>query len=166
MPTKVTEKVYLPHVEKELAALLGKKVVAGPAAGGNGQLAAYAAAQGVQVITENFRATAERADQLLAILDLCAGEVGLCADFGNFKGAQKYAELAAIAPQADSAHAKAIYDGEGHPDRAELTRCLDVMAAAGFDGPISLIFDTPFHRGEDEWDNLAVLRKIVLPYTN
>ena len=129
-------------------------------------LAAYGHARGARVITENFRATAERADQLLAILDLCAGEVGLCADFGNFKGAQKYAELAAIAPQADSAHAKAIYDGEGHPDRAELTRCLDVMAAAGFDGPISLIFDTPFHRGEDEWDNLAVLRKIVLPYTN
>lgn len=44
MPTTVTEKVYLPHVEKQLAALLGKKVVVGPVAGGNGQLAAYAAA--------------------------------------------------------------------------------------------------------------------------
>lgn len=128
-------------------------------------LAAYGAAQGVQVITENFRATGERADQLLAILELCDGTVGTCADFGNFKGPDKYTQLAAIAPKSTSAHAKAIYDGEGHPNRAEMERCLDVMAGAGFDGPISLIFDTPFHRGEDEWDNLAGLREIVLPYT-
>ncbi|MBX3054636.1 MAG: sugar phosphate isomerase/epimerase [Caldilineaceae bacterium] len=143
-------------------------------------LAAYGAGQGVRVITENFRATAARADQLLAILELCAGAVGTCADFGNFpltspgdvlrsskgqrNGPDKYDELAAIAPQAHSAHAKALYDGEGHPDRAELIRCLDVMAAAGFDGPVSLIFDTPFYRGEDEWDNLARLREIVQPY--
>ncbi len=136
-------------------------------------LSAYGRERGVQVITENFRSTAERADQLLAILELCEGAVGTCADFGNFpstrsgqgKGPGKYDELAAIAPQAVSAHAKALYDGEGRPDRAEMERCLDVMAAAGFDGPISLIFDTPFHRGEDEWDNLAGLREIVLPYT-
>lgn len=124
-------------------------------------LAAYGTERGVRVISENFRATAERADQLLAILELCDGAVRTCADFGNFKGAAKYDELAAIAPQAASAHAKALYDGEGHPDRSELTRCLDVMAGAGFDGPVSLIFDTPFYRGENEWDNLAVLREIV-----
>ena len=128
-------------------------------------LAAYAGERGVRVITENFRATAEKADQLLAILELCEGEVGLCADFGNFKGAAKYDELAAIAPQANSAHAKALYDGDGRPDGIELARCLDVMATAGFDGPISLIFDTPFFRGENEWDNLAALREIVQPYT-
>jgi len=127
-------------------------------------LAAYGKEQGVQVITENFRATAERADQLLAILELCEGAVATCADFGNFKGADKYRQLAAIAPQAASAHAKALYDGEGHPDRSELSRCLDILAGAAFDGPISLIFDTPFYRGEDEWDNLAVLRGMVERY--
>lgn len=104
-------------------------------------LAAYAGERGVQVITENFHATAGRADQLLAILELCEGEVGTCADFGNFKGPDKYDELAAIAPCSVSAHAKALYDREGHPDRAELSRCLDVMANGGFDGPISLIFE-------------------------
>lgn len=128
-------------------------------------LAAYAAERGVQVITENFHATAGRADQLLAILELCEGKIGTCADFGNFKGPDKYDELAAIAPRSVSAHAKALYDGAGHPDRDELSRCLDVMANGGFDGPISLIFDTPFYRGEDEWDNLAELRGIVEPYT-
>jgi sugar phosphate isomerase/epimerase len=136
------------------------------------RLSAYAGERGVRVITENFRATAERADQLLAILELCEGEVGLCADFGNFpstssgqrKGPGKYDELAAIAPQADSAHAKAIYDGEGQPDAPELARCLGLLTGAGFDGPISLIFDGPFYRGEDEWVNLAALRKLVLPF--
>ena len=44
MPARVTEKVYLPHVEKELAAFLGKKVIVGPAASGGSGLAAYAAA--------------------------------------------------------------------------------------------------------------------------
>lgn len=128
-----------------------------------GELAAYAQEQGVQVITENFRPTAERADQLLAILEQCEGRVGTCADFGNFKGPTKYDELTAIAPKAVSAHAKALYDDSGHPDGAELSRCLKILDAAHFDGPVSLIFDTPFFRGENEWDNLAVLRGIVQP---
>ena len=53
---------------------------------GLGQLAEYAGAQGVRVITENFRETTNRADQVLAILALCGGDVGLCADFGNYRG--------------------------------------------------------------------------------
>lgn len=129
-----------------------------------GELADYAQERGVRVITENFRSTAERADQLLAILDQCEGRVATCADFGNFKGPAKYDELTAIAPRAASAHAKALYDDDGHPDGAELSRCLQIMAAAHFDGPISLIFDTPFFRGENEWDNLAVMRSIVQPF--
>ena len=129
-------------------------------------LALYGHARGVQVITENFRPTAERAEQLLAILELCQGAVGTCADIGNFKGPDKYDELAAIAPKAISAHAKALYDEKGHPDRADMEHCMALLVAAGFDGPISLIFDTPLHRGEDEWDNLAGLSTIVKPYIN
>lgn len=124
-------------------------------------LAAYARERGVQVITENFRETAARAAQVLALLDLCEGEVGLCADFGNFKGPDRYDELAAIFPRADSAHVKALYDGDGRPVRAEFQRTLGMLLDAGFDGPMSLIFDGPLHRDEDEWDNLAVLRGMV-----
>lgn len=128
-------------------------------------LAGYASLQNVHIITENFRETGSRSDQLLALLDLCEGDVGLCVDFGNFKGADKYDELAALFPHADSAHVKALYDADGHLDQSELTRSLSLLTSTDFDGPMSLIFDTALHRGETEWDNLATLRDIVLPYT-
>jgi len=44
MPVKVTEKVFLPHIERELKALLGKKVIVGPVAENGSRLAAYAGA--------------------------------------------------------------------------------------------------------------------------
>lgn len=125
------------------------------------QLADYAGERGVRVITENFRETGSRADQLGAILELCEGRVGLCADFGNAKGADKYDELAALFPRADSAHVKAEYDAAGHVDRAELSRSLGLLRATSFDGPMSLIFDSPLRAGETEWDNLVILRDLV-----
>jgi sugar phosphate isomerase/epimerase len=124
-------------------------------------LAYYADPLGVRVITENFRETGSRADQLAAILDLCEGRVGLCADFGNAKGADKYDELAALFPRADSAHVKAEYDAGGNSDRAELARSLGLLRATSFDGPMSLIFDSPLRAGENEWDNLVIMRELV-----
>jgi sugar phosphate isomerase/epimerase len=127
-------------------------------------LATYAGNQGVRVITENYRETGSRADQLLAILDLCEGEVGLCADFGNFKGETKYEELGAIFPHADSAHVKAEYDAAGQIIEEEFARGLSLLAKSGFDGPMSLIFDSTLHRGESEWDNLIAMRTFVDSY--
>lgn len=124
-------------------------------------LADYAEPLGVRIITENFRETGSRADQLAAILDLCEGRVGLCADFGNAKGAHKYDELAALFPRADSAHVKAEYDAGGNVDRAELARSLGLLLATPFDGPMSLIFDSALQPGETEWDNLVMLRNWV-----
>jgi sugar phosphate isomerase/epimerase len=124
------------------------------------QLADYAGEQGVRVITENFRETGSRAEQLLAILELCEGKVGLCADFGNCQGPNKHLELATLFPHADSAHVKAEYV-DGRMDGAELARTLSLLSAAGFDGPMSLIFDTALADGETEWDNLVLLRKEV-----
>lgn len=129
-----------------------------------GELARYAAQSDVQVITENFRALTSRADQVLAILELCDHAVGLCADFGNFKGEKKAAELSAIFPFADSAHAKADYREDFSLIREDFVSSLDGLTRTQFDGPISLIFDSPMAPGTDEWDNLAVLRQIVAPY--
>ena len=125
-------------------------------------LANYARSLGVRLLTENFGETASRAEQVLALLDLCQGEVGLCVDFGNFVGPDRYDQLAAIFPRADSAHVKALYDGDGRPLRGELQRTLGMLMDTGFDGPLSLIFDGPLHGGEDEWHNLAMLREIVV----
>ena len=128
------------------------------------ELADYGASIGVRVITENFRETTNRADQVLAILELCEGRVGLCADFGNYGGEDRYDELAAIFPKADSAHVKAVYDERGRPDEDEFRHSLGMLAGAGFDGPMSLIFDTPLRGNATEWDNLAQMRGVAAPF--
>jgi len=120
-------------------------------------LARFGRQHGVQVITENFHPLTKRPAQLLAILDLCQGEVGLCADFGNYKGATKYDDLAAILPGADSIHAKAHYSEAGLIRRNDFVRCLTLAQTANFDGPYSLIFDD----AGDEWDGLAEIQGIV-----
>lgn len=123
-------------------------------------LARFGRDRGVRVITENFRPLARRPESLLKVLDMCEGEVGLCADFGNFKGPAKYDDLAAILPRADCVHAKAHYPAAGEMDREDFVRCMDLARAAGFDGPYSLIFDGP----GSEWDSLAEVQGIVESY--
>ena len=120
-------------------------------------LAKAGADVGVQVNTENFRALTKRASHVLAILDLCEGDVGLCADFGNYGGEAKYDELAAIVPHANVLHAKANYPAAGEMERADFDRCLDLARDAEFDGPYSLIFDGP----GSEWDSLAEIQQVV-----
>lgn len=151
------------EVERNQAALLDNAVVRRSAQGLR-QLADYGASIGVQVITENFRETTSRADQVMAILELCEGRVGLCADFGNYKGGERYDELTAIFPRADSAHVKALYDDSGNADESEFRHALGMLAGAGFDGPMSLIFDSALHGNSSEWDNLAQMRAVTAPF--
>lgn len=123
-------------------------------------LADVAQAHGVAVITENFHALTATAAPLLAILQQCDGKVGLCADFGNFRGVEKYDDLAAILPYANSVHAKAQYVQPGQIEMGDFGRCLDLAQAAGFDGPYSLIFDGV----GNEWANVAGLQGVVAGY--
>ena len=123
-------------------------------------LARFGRDRGVRVITENFRPLTRRPESLLKVLDRGEGEVGLCADFGNFKGSTKYDDLAAILPRADSVHAKAHYPAAGEMDRGDFVRCMDLVRGAGFDGPYSLIFDGP----GDEWESLAEIQEVVEAY--
>lgn len=127
-------------------------------------LAGIAEPLGVRILTENFRETGSRADTLIALLERCEGRVGLCADFGNAKGVGKYDELAALFPYADSAHVKADYSENGTIEPGGMARALDLLTATSFDGPMSLIFDSPLQPGETEWDNLVRMRALVAPY--
>lgn len=123
-------------------------------------LAAYGRERGVQVITENFRPLTNRPENILAILDLCGGAVGLCADFGNFRGPTKYDAIAAILPQADSVHAKAYFNADGAIEREDFTHCLDLSKAAAFDGPYSLIYEG----AGEEWAGVTAIRDVVATY--
>ncbi|MEM7117274.1 MAG: sugar phosphate isomerase/epimerase [Chloroflexota bacterium] len=121
---------------------------------------AFGKQHNVGIITENFHALTMTPPPLLAILDLCEGQVGLCADVGNYKGDTKYDYLTAIFPHATSAHVKANFTQPLQPERTDFDRCLNIMAASHFDGPTTLIFDS----AGNEWENLEVLQRIVEPY--
>lgn len=125
------------------------------------ELVRYGRERGVQIITENWRRLTRRPGPLLEILDRCEGQIGLCADFGNFPGETKYEDLAAVLPRATSLHVKARYAGPMQMDREEFRRSMDMVKDAGFDGPISLIFDTGW---DAEWPHLDALRDEAEPY--
>jgi sugar phosphate isomerase/epimerase len=129
-------------------------------AAGLRQLSAYAQDRGVRVMTENWHALTMCPRNLLALLDRLEGEVGLCADFGNYKGPNKYQDLAAIMPRAGSIHAKAHFPAEGRMDRDDFVRCLDLSREVGFSGPYTMIFDGP----GDEWRSLGMIQEEVRPY--
>lgn len=124
-------------------------------------LFAYGQARGVRIITENFRPLALRADHLLAILELCDGLITICADFGNFKGPDRYTEFARIAPYATSGHAKAQYQEDGTIIPVDLTGGIRVLLDNDFQGPLSLIFDQKMADGHTEWDYLASMKKVA-----
>jgi sugar phosphate isomerase/epimerase len=149
---------------RQVRAIAGDARPGGEAIGwsiaGLGELAGYAKERGVGVITENWRQLALRPADLLAILDGLDGAVGLCADFGNYRGPGKYDDLRAILPRAGSIHAKAEFPRAGELEREDFTRCLDLAREAGFAGPYVLIFDGP----GDEWASLDQMAGVVRPY--
>ena len=124
-------------------------------------LATQGQAQGVRVMTENWFALLSRPQDVLSLLDDLEGAVGLCLDFGNWGGPTKYDDLAAIAPRAESCHAKCRFPAPGEMDTDDFRRCLDITRDAAFSGPYTLIYDGP---GDDEWSALAMERDFVLPY--
>lgn len=102
-------------------------------------LAAYGESLGVRVLTENFKQLGSRPETVNAILDGCEGRVGLCADFGNFPKETRLDDLKQVMPRADSIHAKADYP-DGRIDAEAFDACVGIAEDAGFDGPISLIY--------------------------
>ncbi len=119
-----------------------------------------AKAAGIRLVVENWFPLLSTPAAVHEFLGATGGEVGLCLDFGNWSGPTKYADLAAIAPYAESCHAKCQFNA-GVPDREDFVKCLDITRRAGFSGPYTLIFDSD---SPDEVAGLAAEREIVLPY--
>lgn len=125
------------------------------------RLAAYAQARNVRLMTENFHDLTSTPEAVLTLLDGLEGQVGLLADFGNWKGPNKYADLAQIFPRAESYHAKCHFSAPQVMDRDDYARCLELTRAAGTVGPYSLIYDGP---GNDEFTGLRLEREMVSAY--
>jgi sugar phosphate isomerase/epimerase len=124
-------------------------------------LADRADAVGVRLTTENWMGLMATPAEVLQLLDALDGRLGLCVDFGNWRHAQKYDDLAAIMPRAESFHAKCHFDVNGTMDREDFVRCLELARAASHAGPYTLIYDGP---NGDEWGGLEAERAIVAPY--
>lgn len=124
------------------------------------ELAEYATAKGVRVVSENFRPLTSTADSCIELLSQTKGSIGFITDFGNFSGDRKYEELAAILPSSSSVHAKAHYDENGLPDAAELRLCLELLPQQGYNGAIVLIYDGP----GDMWEGLERVKIIAQAY--
>ena len=112
---------------------------------------------GVRVITENWLEMTPNADAVLALLAATGDAVGLMIDLGNWRGPEKYAELAKIAPFAETCHAKCHFTGAG-PDAEDFRASLRTLSAIGYEGPLALIYDGP---DDDEWAMLDVEQAIV-----
>lgn len=125
------------------------------------RLAEKAQPLGIRLVTENWFDLLDTPDDVLWLLEQAQGQLGLCLDFGNWKGAQKYAGFEAIAPLAESCHAKPQFEADGSIEPADYTRCLDITQAAGFAGPYTLIYDGP---RADEFAGLEAEKRIVQPY--
>lgn len=112
---------------------------------------------GVRVVTENWMDLLPSAGDVQTLLDQTDGEVGFLIDLGNWTGETKYADLASVAAVAETCHAKCAFTADG-PDADDFVRCLDVLADAGYSGPLALIYDGP---ADDEWAALETEQDIV-----
>lgn len=83
--------------------------------------------------------------------------VGLLVDLGNWRGPDKFEQLASIAPLAETCHAKCYRTADGL-DTDDFRRGLQVLKDAGFSGPLALIYDGP---DDDEWGMLDAEQEIV-----
>ena len=125
------------------------------------QLAETAQAAGLRLMTENWFSLLSEPTAVHTLLARLDGRVGLCFDFGNWSGPDKYDNLRSIASYAESCHTKANFTSPTAMDTQDYTRCLDITRAAHFSGPYTLIYDGP---DSDEWAGLAREREIVAPY--
>ena len=158
----------------DAAAILGAKqarVIAGKqkptpetlglAVEGLGELARRGAGEGVRVITENWFDLLAGPKEVDHVLDRLDGAVGFLADFGNWKGPGKYADLAAVLERAEDAHAKCFFSAAGTMDRDDFGKCLAAAQAAHYDGPYTLIYESP---GDDEWAAVRLEEEFLRDY--
>jgi sugar phosphate isomerase/epimerase len=128
-------------------------------AGNLGELARYATQRSITTITENWHATGLQPQALLAILDRCAGAVGLCADLGNAEGPEKYVTLAQLLPRASSIHFKARYTPDRQIEPSDFGRCLELIETAGFQGIVTVIYNET----DREWAAVEQLAQALQP---
>ncbi len=124
------------------------------------ELASKAESLNLRLMIENWFQLASSPKALLSILEALNGRVGLCLDFGNWKGEEKYEQFKQIVNYAESCHTKAYFE-DGNLNGEDYIKCLEITKAAKFSGPYTLIFESP---SPSDWEGLALEKAIVSDY--
>lgn len=112
----------------------------------------------IRIVTENWMALLPDAASVLSVLATAGDAVGLLVDLGNWTGPDKYEQLAAIAPLAETCHAKCHHTADGELESDDYRQSVQVLLDAGFRGPLALVYDGPT---DDEWASLDAEHGIV-----
>ncbi|RUM27210.1 sugar phosphate isomerase/epimerase [Rhizobium vallis] len=123
-----------------------------------GWLAEKAEGSGVRVVVENWFDLLPSPVEMNWLLDRLDGKVGLNGDLGNWATPAKYQGLADIMRRAEICHAKADYGVTGL-DAEDYRKCLEMCEKAGYAGPFTLIYDSPFF--QDEWDGILLQKQFI-----
>jgi len=126
-------------------------------------LAAQAEGSGVRVVVENWFDLLPAPKEMNWLLDGLEGKIGLNGDLGNWAAPAKYAGLADIMGRAELCHAKADYKATGL-DAEDYGKCLEASRSAGYAGPFTLIYDSPFFA--DEWDGILLQKTFIEDFLN
>ncbi|MCA9836484.1 MAG: sugar phosphate isomerase/epimerase [Trueperaceae bacterium] len=124
------------------------------------ELADRAEALGLRLMTENWLTLANSPEVVTQLMEGLEGRVGLCFDFGNWRGEEKYRQLEQIAQYAESCHTKGFFYN-GILDKDDYVKCLEITKQAGFSGPYTLIFDS---EKPGEWEGLKTEMAVVEHY--
>ncbi len=123
-----------------------------------GKLAEITSLAGVRLVIENWFDLLPGPVEVNRVLDNLGGKVGLNGDFGNWQGTGKYEDLAKIMGRAELCHAKGHYSSAGL-DVEDYVRCVLLSDAAGYRGPFTLIYDSPYY--DDEWVGILEERACI-----
>lgn len=121
-------------------------------------LAEQADGSGVRIVTENWFDLLPSPKEMNGLLDRLDGNVGLNGDLGNWAAPAKYPGLADIMRRAEICHAKADYKAPGL-DAEDYRKSLEACRVAGYAGPYTLIYDSPFF--SDEWDGILLQKAFI-----
>ncbi|MBX4868452.1 TIM barrel protein [Rhizobium bangladeshense] len=123
-----------------------------------GWLAEEAEGSNVRVVVENWFDLLPSPVEVNWLLGRLDGRVGLNGDLGNWAAPAKYEGLADIMGWAEICHAKADYGASGL-DADDYRKCLEMCEKAGYAGPFTLIYDSPFFA--DEWDGILLQKQFI-----
>ena len=126
------------------------------------ELAAYCQSKDMALLLENHWGISADPQNIIKLIEGVASPAfKLCPDFGNFDDEVRHKGLEMMFPYAAMVHAKTYdFNEAGEQDRFDFSRCMEIMKASGYNGPISIEFE-----GEgDEYEGIALTKALIERY--